>query len=47
MPISERGVQQQVTSNSVLTANYVGSGWQALDIGGAYKRGHGRGWKRQ
>jgi hypothetical protein len=30
------GVQQQVTSNSVLTANYVGSVGRRLDIGGAY-----------
>lgn len=30
------GVQQQVTSNSVLTANYVGSVGRKLDIGGAY-----------
>jgi len=30
------GIQQQVTSNSVLTANYVGSVGRKLDIGGAY-----------
>jgi hypothetical protein len=30
------GVQQQVTSNAVLTANYVGSVGRRLDIGGAY-----------
>ena len=30
------GVQQQVTSNTVLTANYVGSVGRRLDIGGAY-----------
>jgi hypothetical protein len=30
------GVQQQVTSSSVLTANYVGSVGRRLDIGGAY-----------
>ena len=30
------GVQHQVTSNSVLTANYVGSVGRRLDIGGAY-----------
>jgi len=30
------GVQQQVTSNAVLTANYVGSVGRKLDVGGAY-----------
>src|SRR5258708_18983406 len=30
------GVQQQVTSNAVLTVNYVGSRGRKLDIGGAY-----------
>jgi hypothetical protein len=30
------GVQQQVTSSAVLTANYVGSVGRRLDIGGAY-----------
>jgi hypothetical protein len=30
------GVQQQVTPNAVLTANYVGSVGRRLDIGGAY-----------
>ena len=30
------GVQQQLTSNTVLTANYVGSVGRRLDIGGAY-----------
>jgi len=30
------GVEQQLTSKSVLTANYVGSRGQKLDIGGAY-----------
>ena len=30
------GVQQQVTSGTVLTANYVGSRGRKLDIGGAY-----------
>jgi outer membrane receptor protein involved in Fe transport len=30
------GIQQQVTSNAVLTANYVGSVGRKLDIGGAY-----------
>jgi len=30
------GVQQQLTSNAVLTANYVGSVGRRLDIGGAY-----------
>jgi len=30
------GIQQQVTSNSVLTVNYVGSVGRKLDIGGAY-----------
>jgi hypothetical protein len=30
------GIQQQVTPNSVLTANYVGSVGRRLDIGGAY-----------
>ena len=30
------GVEQQVTSRTVLTANYVGSRGQKLDIGGAY-----------
>jgi outer membrane receptor protein involved in Fe transport len=30
------GIQQQVTSNAVLTANYVGSVGRKLDVGGAY-----------
>lgn len=30
------GVQQQVTSSAVLTANYVGSVGRSLDVGGAY-----------
>ena len=30
------GVQQQVTSNAVLTVNYVGSRGRKLDVGGAY-----------
>ncbi|HUK24622.1 MAG TPA: carboxypeptidase regulatory-like domain-containing protein [Terriglobales bacterium] len=30
------GIQQQVTSNTVLTANYVGSVGRKLDVGGAY-----------
>ena len=30
------GVQQQVTANAVLTANYVGSVGRRLDVGGAY-----------
>ena len=30
------GVQQQVTSNAVLTANYVGSVGRRVDVGGAY-----------
>jgi outer membrane receptor protein involved in Fe transport len=30
------GVQQQVTSNAVLTVNYVGSVGRKLDVGGAY-----------
>ena len=30
------GIQQQLTSNTVLTANYVGSVGRRLDIGGAY-----------
>jgi hypothetical protein len=30
------GVQQQLTSNTILTANYVGAGGRKLDIGGAY-----------
>ena len=41
------GVQQQVTSNSVLTANYVGSVGQAPGHRRSVQRGHGRGWKRQ